>query len=73
MKELNLRMIIHETYEKEIARLKAKMAKDAEEEAKRIEQERLDQIEREKQEKAEKESVVARVKPIRANKKQLLS
>ena len=33
----NLRMIIHETYEKEIVRVKAKMIKDAEEEAKRKE------------------------------------
>ena len=47
LKELNLRMIIHETYEKEIARLKAKAIKDAEDEAKRLEEERLEEIERE--------------------------
>ena len=71
MKELNLRMIIHETYEKEIERVKAKMIKDAEEEAERLEQERLDALEREKREKLEKESVALKAK--RASKKQLMS
>ena len=68
-RELNLAMIIHETYEKEIARRKAKAIKDAEDEAKRLEQERLEEIEREKREKAEKESLA--LKQRRANKKQL--
>ena len=64
-------MIIHETYEKEIARLKAKAIKDAEDEAKRLEQERLEEIERENREKAEKESVAHKVR--RATKKAQLS
>ena len=69
MKELNLRMIIHETYEKEIERVKAKILKDAEEEAEQLEQERLDTLEREKREKLERESVA--LKARRASKKQL--
>ena len=71
MKELNLRMIIHETYEKEIVRVNAKMIKDAEERAKRLEEEKLEEIEREKREKLEKESIAA--KSRKASKKRLLS
>ena len=42
MKEQGIRKMVYEMYVKELERFKAKMAKDAEEEAKRVEQERLE-------------------------------
>ena len=49
-KELNLHMIRHEIYEKELEKQKLKMAKEAEEEAKRIRDEKIAEVERIKRE-----------------------
>ena len=49
-KELNLHMIRHEIYEKELEKQKLKMAKEAEEEAKRIQEEKIAEVERIKRE-----------------------
>ena len=63
-------MIRHEIYEKELEKQKLKMAKEAEEEAKRIQEEKIAEVERIKREQLEKESVAAKSRKSRKHKSQ---